>query len=339
MKTVTNIKKATIAEIAKEAGISKTTVSRVLSKSNLVNKDTRKKILRIIKKKGYKPSIIAQSLRTKKTRTIGLVLEDIENPFYTRLAKGVIDTAGEKNYSVILNNYNYDQKLYVKNIETLVRREVDGLLLTTFELRKNTVEYLWENGVPFLLIDYKLDLPNVNYVVNDDYYGAKIATEYLINLGHRKIFFLGNMGIPSLSERFRGFRDTLKQHNIIFSKIMAPKYINMDDVCNVVEDLLRKREGITAIFAGNDYMAIRAIEVLNKNSVNIPDDISVIGYDDLKISSMLKVPLTTIRQPKYRLGKLAMEQLLEIMENKSEKSVRRIILRPELVIRQSCKSV
>ena len=180
-----NFKKVTIDEIAKIAGVSKTTVSRVLSNSSMVNKNTRDKIEEIIKEKGYKPSIIAQSLRTKKTRTIGLVLEDIENPFYTRLAKGVIDTAEEKNYSVILNNYNYDQKLYEKNIETLIRRGVDGLLLTTFKLRKNTIEYLRENGVPFLLIDYKLDLPNVNYVVNDDFYGAKLATEYLINLGHR----------------------------------------------------------------------------------------------------------------------------------------------------------
>jgi len=340
METVTNIKKkATITEIAKEAGVSKTTVSRVLSKSSHVSKDAREKVLKIIRERGYKPSIVAQSLRTKKTRTIGLVLEDIENPFYARLAKGVIDTAVDKNYSVILNNYNYDQKLYEKNIETLIRKGVDGLLLTTFKLRKNIIEYIRENGVPFLFIDYKLNLPNVNYVVNDDYYGAKLATEYLINLGHRKIFFLGNMDIPSLNERFRGFRDTLKQHKINFSKTMAPKYANVNDVYNVVENLFRKRKDITAVFAGNDYMAIKAIEVLNKNSFTIPDDVSIIGYDDLKVSSMLKVPLTTIKQPKYRLGKLATEQLLEAMENESDESVRRIILRPELVIKKSCRSI
>lgn len=340
MKTVTNIKKATITEIAKEAGVSKTTVSRVLSKSSHVSKGTRERILKIIKGRGYEPSIIAQSLRTKKTRTIGLVLEDIENPFYTRLAKGVIDIAGEKNYSVILNNSNYDQKLYEKNIETLIRRGVDGLLLTTFKLRKNIIEYIRENGIPFLLIDYKLDLPNINYIVNDDYYGAKLATEYLISLGHRKIFFLGNIAnIPSLNERFRGFRDTLKQHKINFSKTMAPKCIKMEDVCRAVKDLTRKMEDFTAIFAGNDHMAISAIEILNKSGFAIPDDISIIGYDDLKFSSILKPPLTTIKQPKYRLGKLAMEQLLEIMEDRSDKSVRRIILRPELVIRKSCCSI
>jgi len=339
----TSFKKITIKEIAKLAEVSSTTVSRVLSGSNYVSKNTRDRVLEIIKKKEYRPSIIAQSLRTNRTRTIGLVLADIENPFYSRVAKGVIDAAEAKNYNVILCNSNNDIKLEERDIRTLIERGVDGLLLTTVELKMKTIENLRDRGLPFLLIDCKLDIPGVNYVVNDDYYGAELATEYLIELGHKKIFFLGNRKLLSLRERFRGFRDTLKQHNIEGINNSVPKkFINMDgnyDIAGVIKYLVNGQENITAIFAGNDYLAVRSIESISDIGIKVPEDISIIGYDNIKISSMIKVPLTTIRQPKYLLGKLATEQLFEILENRSDKEVRRVILRPELVIRQSCRRI
>ena len=336
----TSFKKVTIKEIAELAGVSRTTVSRVLSGGAFVNKNTRDKILKIIEEKEYKPSIIAQSLRTHRTRTIGLVLADIENPFYSRVAKGVIDAAEAKNYNVILCNSNNDIKLEERDIRTLMERGVDGLLLTTVELKMKTIEDLRDKGFPFLLIDCKLDIPGVNYVVNDDYYGAELATEYLIKLGHKKIFFLGNRKLLSLRERYRGFKDTLKRHNIEGSNNFVPKkFINMDntyDIDGIIGYLINGQENVTAIFAGNDYLAVKSITV---NGIKVPEDISVIGYDNIKISSMLKVPLTTIRQPKYLLGKLATEQLLEILGNKSDRKVRQVILRPELVIRQSCRKI
>jgi len=339
----TGFKKITIKEIAQLAGVSRTTVSRVLSGGTFVNKKTKDRILKIIKEKKYKPSIIAQSLRTRRTRTIGLVLADIENPFYFRVAKGVIDALEAKNYNAILCNSNNDIKLEERDIKTLIERGVDGLLLTTVELKMKTIENLRDRGFPFLLIDCKLDIPGVNYVVNDDYYGAELATEYLIKLGHKKIFFLGNRKLLSLKERFRGFKDTLKRNNIEGSKNFVPKkFINMDNTYNmdgIIKYLVNRPENITAIFAGNDYLAVKSIESITDNNIKVPEDISVIGYDNIKISSMIKVSLTTIRQPKYLLGKLAAEQLLEILENKSDREIRRVILRPELVIRQSCKKI
>ena len=338
-----SFKKVTIKEIAELAGVSRTTVSRVLSGGVFVSKNTKDRILKIIEEKEYKPSIIAQSLRTHRTRTIGLVLADIENPYYSRVAKGVIDAAEAKRYNVILCNSNNDIKLEERDIRTLMERGVDGLLLTTVELKMKTIEDLRDKGFPFLLIDCKLDIPGVNYVVNDDYYGAELATEYLIKLGHKKIFFLGNRKLLSLKERFRGFKNTLKRHNIEGSGSFVPKkFINMDntyDIDGIIKYLINGQENVTAIFAGNDYLAVKSIESITGSGIKVPEDISVIGYDNIKISSMIKVPLTTIRQPKYLLGKLAAEQLLEILENKSNMKVRRVILRPELVIRQSCKRI
>ena len=339
----TSFKKITIKEIAELAGVSRSTVSRVLSGGAFVNKNTRDKILKIIEEKEYKPSIIAQSLRTNRTRTIGLVLADIENPFYSRVAKGVIDAAEAKNYNVILCNSNNDINLEERDIRTLTERGVDGFLLTTVELKMKTIENLRDKGFPFLLIDCKLDIPGVNYVVNDDYYGAELATEYLINLGHKKIFFLGNRKLLSLRERYRGFKDTLKRYEINNNDNFVPtKFIKTGgiyDIEGIIRYLLSRQENITAIFSGNDYLAVKSIEAINNNGLKVPEDISVIGYDNIKISSMIKVPLTTIRQPKYLLGKLAAEQLLEILENKSDRKARRVILIPELVIRQSCRKI
>jgi LacI family transcriptional regulator len=339
----TNFEKITIKEIAKLAGVSRTTVSRVLSGGYFVSKNTKDRILKIIEEKEYKPSIIAQSLRTNKTRTIGLVLADIENPFYSRVASGVFDVARVKNYDVILCNSNNDIKSEERDIRTLIERGIDGLLLTTVELKMKTIENLIDRGFPFILIDCKLDTPGVNYVVNDDYYGAKLATEYLIELGHKKIFFLGNRKLLSLRERFRGFKDTFEDHKIEGDNTFVPqKFINaygIYDIDKIIKYLINREEKITAIFAGNDYLAIKSIEVINNNNLKVPEDISVIGYDNIEFSSMAKVSLTTIRQPKYLLGKLAAEQLFEILENKSDKELRRIILRPELLIRQSCKRI
>jgi len=339
----TTFEKITISEIAKLSGVSRTTVSRVLSGSTFVSKNTRDMVLDIIKEKEYKPSIIAQSMRTNKTRTIGLVLADIENPFYSKVAKGVMDVVETKNYNVILCNSNNDIKSEARDIRTLIERGVDGLLLTTVELKMKTIENLIDRGFPFMLIDCKLDTPGVNYVVNDDYYGAKLATEYLIELGHKKIFFLGNRKLLSLRERFRGFKDTLEDHKIEGdTNFVSQKFINVYgiyDIDKIIKYLINREEKITAVFAGNDYLAIKSIKVINDNGLKVPGDISVIGYDNVEISCMLKVPLTTIRQPKYLLGKLAAEQLFEILENGSNKEIKRIILRPELIIRQSCKRI
>ncbi|MFA5015498.1 MAG: LacI family DNA-binding transcriptional regulator [Actinomycetota bacterium] len=337
----TNFKKITIKEIAELAGVSRTTISRVLSGGKFVKKNTRDRVMEIIEEKDYKPSIIAQSLRTNRTRTIGLVLADIENPFYSRVAKGVIDAAEQKNYNVILCNSNNDINLEERDIRTLIERGADGLLLTTVELKKKTIENLRDKGFPFLLIDCKLDIPGVSYVVNDDYYGAELATEYLIKLGHKNIFFLGNRKLLSLKERFRGFKDTLERHKINNTNNFVPtefiKTGGIYDIKGIIEYLLSRHEKITAIFSGNDYSAIKSIEAITDKGIKVPEDISVIGYDNIEISSMIKIPLTTIRQPKYLLGKLATEQLLEMLENRSNRELRRIILRPELVMRQSCK--
>jgi len=337
-----SFKKTTITEIAKIAGVSKTTVSRVLSGGSNVSKKTKDKVLKVIEQNNYKPSIIAQSLRTNKTKTIGLVIADIENPFYARVAKGVIDTAEIKNYNVILCNSNNDINSEEKEIDTLINRGVDGLLLTTVALKTRTIKNLLDKQFPFMLIDCKLDYPGINYVVNDDYYGAKLATEYLINLGHKNIFFLGNKKLLSLRERLKGFKDALKLNKYSENTSTFDELVDINNIHTlekIIKYIINHKNKITAIFAGNDYWAIKTIKIINDYGLNVPEDISVIGYDNIEISAIVKPPLTTIRQPKYLLGKLATEQLFEIIENGSKKEIKRIVLKPDLIIRNSCKKL
>jgi len=337
-----SFKKTTITEIAKIAGVSKTTVSRVLSGGSNVSKKTKDKVLKVIEQNNYKPSIIAQSLRTNKTKTIGLVIADIENPFYARVAKGVIDTAEIKNYNVILCNSNNDINSEEKEIDTLINRGVDGLLLTTVALKTRTIKNLLDKQFPFMLIDCKLDYPGINYVVNDDYYGAKLATEYLISLGHKNIFFLGNKKLLSLRERLKGFKDALKLNKYSENTSTFDELVDINNIHTlekIIKYIINHKNKITAIFAGNDYWAIKTIKIINDYGLNVPEDISVIGYDNIEISAIVKPPLTTIRQPKYLLGKLATEQLFEIIENGSKKEIKRIVLKPDLIIRNSCKKL
>ncbi len=336
-----NSKNITIKEIAKIAGASKTTVSRVISNSPLVSKQTKEKILKIIEEKKYKPSRIAQCLRTKKTKTLGLILADIENPFYTRLAKGVLDTAIENNYDVIISNSDNDITKEEKEINSLIYRQVDGLLITTVELKTNTIEKLLIREMPFLLIDCKLDTQGVNYITNDNYYGAKLATKYLIDLGHKKILFVGNEKLLSFKERYRGFKDVMKEHNIFRRNILPERLLNFVkdqkqsiNVESIVKYLMKISEKPTAIFVCNDYVAISLITIMSNKGIKIPEDISIIGYDNIKYAS--SVGLTTIRQSKYLLGKLATEELLKILENENIKETRRIILMPDLIVRRSC---
>ncbi|MHB8280377.1 MAG: LacI family DNA-binding transcriptional regulator [Candidatus Humimicrobiaceae bacterium] len=328
--------KTTIREISRLSGYSVTTVSRVLGKSELVKEDTKEKILKIIEDQSFSPNMIARSLKTKKTNTIGLILGDIENPFYSRVAKGVIDTAEQRNYNVILCNSNYDTKLEEKSIETLLNRQVDGFLLTTVKLKHTTIDDLKYRGVPYVLIDYKLDLPGVSYIVNDDYHGGKIAAEYLVSLGHKHIAFFGNEKLLSFKKRFDGFKEILNKYGISVNEYLIDDINDITEINNSIRNLVNAKEKFTALFAVNDFLAIKAVENFIALGLKVPRDISIIGYDNISISSMLRVPLTTINQPKYKTGKLAAELLLDMLESKEGVEDKKLVLKPELIIRQSC---
>ena len=334
-------KNITIGEIARLSGVSKTTVSRVLSgKTNLVKEETLEVISKVIKEQNYKPSIIARSLRTKKTRLIGLIIADIENPFYSRVAKGVLDEADNLNYTVIISNSNYSISLEKKLLDTFINRQVEGLLLTTMNLNESNLQALKRAGIPFILIDTKTSIKDVNYITNDNYYGGKLAAEYFIRRGHKNIGYLGCDKLNSLEERQLGFKKALQQSKIYSeNEVKLREITNINNIFDDVAFLIKDRK-ITAFFAGNDYIAIQVLNfVTNELKLRVPEDFSLIGYDNISMSAAAKVPLTTIMQPKYSMGKIALEQLMQLIKNNHIDGTTKIVFKPELVERNSVRSL
>ncbi len=337
-------KDLTIKDIAKIAGVSVMTVSRVINNERYVKKETKDKVLKIISKYGYEPNFFAKSLKSKKSKTIGLIIGDIENPYYSRLAKGVIDVAESLDYNVIVCNSKYKTELSERYVSMLIKKGVDGVLIATVDVYNELINKLDKRDIPFVLITRRLDLPGINYITADDYLGGRIVAEYLVSLGHKKIFFLKAPNVWSANERIRAFTDVLKENNIYYDDSYFSDHLeNLEQSYNATKKFLsdKNNKDFTAIIGGNDFLAIGAMEAIIEGGLNIPDDISLVGYDNLNLTSILKVPLTTVKQPKLKFGELATNRIIRMIENhgKAKLKPQRLVIKPELVIRKSCRKI
>lgn len=317
------------------------TVSRAINGHRYVKEETREKILAVIERQGYVPNIVARSLRTRTSKTIGLIINDIENPYYARLAKGAIITCEKDNYNVIVCNSDSQMALGKKYISMLLQKNIDGLLIATLDLTESDIANLHLKEIPFVLITCKLDLPRVNYFISDDYAGGCMLSEYLIGLGHRRIFFLRGMDTYSVGQRIKAFTDTMEKHGIpCDDSYFSNRILSEQDIPAEIDRFIRDRSGFTAIMAVNDYVAISTMEALRNKGYRIPDDISVVGYDDLRIASLIEVPLTTVRQPQFTFGENAAQRLIQMINNPdSRKRAVKQVVTPELIVRKSCRRV
>ena len=326
-------------DIAKIIGVSPMTVSRTINKEKYVKDVTRKRIYDAIKKFSYEPNYFARSLKIKKnrTRTIGVTLGDIENPFYSRVFKGVMDVCEKNDLTAIVCNTYYDKDLSSKNIQMLIDRGIEGVLITSEVVKAKTIILLQKKNIPFVLIGDRVDKPDINYVVIDNYKGFKKVLDYLLELGHKKIFYLRSPNIFSANERLRAYSYFLKDNNISLENNISESLYNIDESSKYVNKNINNIKKFTAIVCGNDIVAIGAMKALKENNIKIPNDISITGFDNIKMTDLLYVPLTTISQPKYLLGKKSMELLVEILKNKGSKKSKKIVLDTEIIIRESCR--
>jgi len=330
------IKRCTIKDIANIAGVSIKTVSRVVNNEKYVKKETREKVLKILKENNYKKNIPARSLVVNKTHTLGLVIPNLENPFYSRLSRGVIRTAEENDYSVIVCESMFDIKIGEKYLGMLIERGVDGLLIGTLDLNDVLIYKLNETNIPFVVMTCKVDKPGVNYIIADDYEAGKKVVEYLINLGHTNIVFLKGPNVYSSNERFLAYKDVMRERGIAIKDYFITKNVlNKENAYEVTLALLRSHRDVTAIIANNDYAALGALKAIKQLGLSIPNDISIIGYDDIDIAELLEVPLTTIHYPKYETGVIATQRLINILNGKKYRS-KKIILKTKFIERKSC---
>ncbi|MEN2985035.1 MAG: substrate-binding domain-containing protein [Dictyoglomaceae bacterium] len=332
----------TIKDVARKAGVSIMTVSRVINGKRNVKEETREKVLKAIEELGYVPNSIARSLTLKKTATIGLVISDITNPFFTTVARGVEDTAISKHFTVILCNTDENPEKESMYVEVLAKNKVDGVIFTSASGKKTPLKSLFMKNIPLVLIDRTIEgLEDVDIVRGDSVSGAYILTKHLIDLGHKRIgIIVGSKSISTAVDRVEGYKKALMDSHIPIDesliKINENSKFSKEDGYRLTKELLNMKNPPTAIFGGNNLMAIGAILAIREMGLSIPEDISLVSFDDIESLSEVFPFLTVVKQPAYTMGVLATELLIRRIENKDKiKEKREILLKPELIIRRS----
>jgi DNA-binding LacI/PurR family transcriptional regulator len=328
--------KATIYDIAKEAGVSIATVSKVINGKGRISVETRSAVLGIIERLDFQPSVIASALTGKKTFTLGLLVPDVSNPFFAEIARAIEDQGHQLGYSVVMcNTDNKDEKIE-RYISLLLQKSVDGIIIATGIEKKEILEQLLSNGLPIVLIARELPLIAVDTVVVDDYAGGCMAANHLLQIGHTKIAFLAeSQKVSSSRERMRGFRQTMLDAGLTLNEqwLKVCDY-KVEDGNRKTLELLQEDHRPTAIFACNDMLAVGALQAAKEMRINVPSELSIISFDNTILCSVTNPPLTTIAQPMEQMGKLAVALIVEnIREDNHQKQ--RIVLRPELIIRES----
>lgn len=331
----------TIKDIAREANISYSTVSRALAGNPQVNEESRNKILKLANDMGYTPNALAKGLVTKSTYTIGLIITDITNPFFPEVAQGVEDCANRNGYQVFLCNSNWSVQREKEYLYKLYSSRVDGIVISP---ASDDLSHIVDSQfqVPIVFAAQKPQSNGCNYVTVDHFKSATIAVEYLVKLGHKKIAYIGGLlSTNSGIDRFNGYKSILKKYNIpmIANYIIHGGYTQASGYQFAKELLLLNQELPTAIVAGNDITALGIIQAIEEYGLKVPSDISVIGFDDISFASLDKIQLTTVYLPKYAIGEESMEVLIQKIQNPKDTEGKHRILEPKLIVRKTCRGL
>ncbi|MBZ0297124.1 MAG: LacI family transcriptional regulator [Anaerolineae bacterium] len=328
----------TIVDVARESGVSYSTVSRALNGYEFVKPSTREKVLQAAQKLGYVPNQQARSLAGGRSNLIGILVPTLSNGYVAEIVRGIDEELTKSNYNLILyttHRHHGKESTYVASI---VNGAADGLLLVVPLVSTSYLNALRQQTFPYVLIDQS-DMTETSAMVNaTNWQGAYEATEYLIKLGHRRIGFItGLMGLNSAAERLKGYTAALDDYEIpLRHELIAEGNFQQTSGYRATQKLLDLNERPTAIFAANDLSAYGAIEALRERGMRVPEDMSVIGFDDIPQSSLIYPKLTTIRQPLDQMGRVAVKMLLEHIEQRVQ-GMRQVTLATRLIVRDSCR--
>ena len=331
-----NMKYITLKMVAERAGVSVNTASRAINNKSDINEETKKRILKVAQELGYVRNDTAVALRTKKTGTIGVVIADNRNPFYAEVLNGMEEAAREKNYHIILANTQRDYKKEEDAINLLLAKRVDGLLITPVQDRDDDIKNLIDANIPFVVVGRDFENIELDAIYNDEVKGGFLATEYLIKKGHKRIALIDGFLYKSPAKgRLEGYKKALNKYRISLDEsLISVGDINMEDGYERTKQMLEKNLDFTAIFAYNDMMAFGAMQAIKEKNLRIPEDIGLVGYDDIPFSSLISPALTTIRLRKQDLGMESVKLLLSRINGK-QKKMKKIMLDVELIIRET----
>lgn len=332
---------ATIKDIARHAGVSTSTVSHVLNKTRFVSEEISVRVMAAVEELNYAPSALARSLKVKHTRTFGMLVTTSTNPFFGEVMKGVERRCYEKGYNLILCNTEGDEERMLSNLDTLLQKRVDGLLLMSSEVEGMKFDLFGRHKpVPVVVMDWgPLDFPS-DKIQDNSHHGGYLATRHLIEQGHTQIGCVtGPLDKLAAQQRLSGFAQAMEEAGLEINKnwIASGKF-ECEGGEKAFNEIYQRGTLPTALFVCNDMMAMGVINTAHKKGISVPDELSIVGYDDIKLSKYITPSLTTIHQPKHRLGQQAVDTLLDKIETKRE-SNRVIQLEPTLVVRDSVKSL
>jgi len=326
----------TIYDVARLAGVSTATVSRALNGTARIAPATQAAIDAAVEQLGYRPNSIARSLVTKSTQTIALLLPDISNPFYAALVSGIQEYVLSHDHTMLLCTTEGNAEREEQYLQLLRAKQVDGALVDGLVLPADRLARFVADGFPIVCLDRDIDSAAIPVVQVDNHLGGKMATQHLVVLGHKRIAHITGAPVLGISkERQAGYAEALETAGIGFDhRLIAIGTFTEDGGYRAARDLLLLNPELTAIFAANDLTAVGALNAIAESGRRVPDDVSVVGFDDLRLASYTSPPLTTVRQPATRIARLASELLIGLTRG-DEVGQMRHLLEPSLVIRSS----
>lgn len=334
---------ATLLDVSSKAGVSTATVSRTINQPSTVTPLTRSKVQEAIDALGYRPSRVARRLRVErgKTHILGVIIPDIQNPFFAELVRGIEDIAQTNGYTLILANVDEDPMRQSQCLETMRTESVDGIIFPPVTGENASIKMLHEAGIPVVCVDRRMDALECDTVVADNTTGAQNAVSHLIRLGHRRIGYVGGMPIISSSrERRIGYETALQEHGIpIEAELICEGTRSKEQGRALTRALMNLKHPPTALLTGNNLMTLGVMATLRELQIAIPEEVALVGYDDLpwNLALALDPPPTTVRQPTYELGCRATQLLLSRIEE-PQRPPSLVVLQPELRVRASCGS-
>jgi LacI family transcriptional regulator len=333
-------RRPTQEDVAKLAGVSQSVVSQILNKNEIsVSENTRQRVLDAIEQLGYVPNKFAQSLRTNKTRTIASIIPDITNPFYPAFQRGIQSVTNQKNYDLIIYDTDEKEENEKRSLKSIARAGVDGAIVSLFHHGTEALKPLIEQGIPVVYWrggpveeDLVIDLIYVDNIAM-----AKTAVSYLIDKGHRRIGMIAGLeNTPPRQDRIQGFCNALSDHNLPLDEILIQDGdFTESGGYQGMKKLLRLKPLPTAVFAANDLMALGAMLAIREAKLRIPEDIALVGLDDIPAAKMVHPPLTTLTQNQENIGRTAAEMIFERIEGTAPEHSRLVEMPYKLIVRES----
>jgi DNA-binding LacI/PurR family transcriptional regulator len=342
-------KHLTIVDIARRAGVAPMSVSRVINENGYVSEKMREKVLKVVKESNYHPNALARSLKSQRTQVIGVLLPDIINPFSAELVRGIQEVLLPQGYSFFISTSERSVAREQAALRAFFEHRADGLIVATRET-KETNDFLIRlahPGMPMVVVGRQFNHPRVDHVTADHWKGGYEAVEHLISLGHQSIGFIGVSLVNGAGlRRFRGYLDALRDHKLPVNgklivgpdRVTGPDYSTQDDGYEAMKRLLAQRKRPTAILARNDFTAMGAMYAIRDAGLNVPDEIAIVGFDNVPLSAYTTPTLTTVDQAILQQGREAARLMLERITEARVRERREVCLDCNLIIRESTRS-